>query len=41
MQGGNNTIWHALGEATQVHGAGNTWDAQRQAFWKALAALLS
>lgn len=41
MQGGNNTIWHELGEATQVHGAGNTWDAQRQAFWKALAALLS
>lgn len=41
MQGGNNTIWHELGEATQVHGAGNTWDAQRQAFWKALAASLS
>lgn len=39
--GGNNTIWHELGEATQVHGAGNTWDAQRQAFWKALAASLS
>lgn len=41
MQGGNNTIWHELGEATQVHGAGNTWDAQRQTFWKSLAASLS
>lgn len=41
MQGGNNTIWHELGEATQVHGAGKTWDSQRQAFWKALAASLS
>lgn len=41
MQGGNNTIWHELGEATQVHGAGNTWDAQRQKFWKALATSLS
>lgn len=41
MQGGNNTIWHELGEATQVHGPGNTWDAQRQAFWKALATSLS
>ncbi|MDE6995015.1 MAG: HNH/ENDO VII family nuclease [Lachnospiraceae bacterium] len=41
MQGGNNTIWHELGEVTQVHGAGSTWDAQRQAFWKALADSLS
>lgn len=41
MQGGNNTIWHELGEATQVHGPGNTWDAQRQAFWKVLATSLS
>lgn len=37
MQGGNNTIWHNLDKATEVHGAGNTWDAQRQAFWKAIA----
>lgn len=37
MQGGNNTIWHNLEKATEVHGAGNTWDAQRQAFWKAIA----
>lgn len=41
MQGGNNTIWHELGEATQVHGPGNNWDAQRQAFWKALATSLA
>lgn len=40
MQGGNNTIWHELGEATQVHGAGNNWDYQRQTFWKSLAASL-
>lgn len=39
MQGGNNTIWHLLDAATQVHGAGNTWASQRQAFWKAMAAL--
>lgn len=41
MQGGNNSIWHLFDSATQVHGAGNTWAAQRQEFWKALAALLS
>lgn len=40
MQGGNNTIWHELGSASEVHGAGNTWDAQRQAFWKAIAKIL-
>lgn len=41
MRGGNNSIWHKFGEATQVHGAGNTWDAQRQAFWKNFASQLS
>lgn len=41
MQGGNNTIWHELGEATQVHSPGNIWDSQRQAFWKAMATALS
>lgn len=41
MQGVNNTIWHELGEATQVHGAGNNWDMQRQEFWKAFATALS
>jgi len=40
MQGGNNTIWHELGSASEVHGAGNTWDAQRQAFWKSIAKIL-
>lgn len=32
MQGGNNKIWHVFGEATEVHGPGNTWDIQRQEF---------
>ena len=41
MQGGNNQIWHELGKATEVHGVGNTWDIQRQAFWKAIASALS
>lgn len=41
MQGGNNKIWHVLGEATEVHGAGNTWDLQRQQFWKQLAKMMT
>lgn len=41
MQGGNNTIWHELGKASEVHGAGNTWNVQRQEFWKAFAETLS
>ncbi len=41
MQGGNNKIWHILGEATEVHGAGNTWDLQRQQFWKQLAKIMT
>lgn len=41
MQGGNNTIWHELGQATEVHGLGNNWDAQRQAFWKSFANAVS
>lgn len=40
VQGGNNTIWHIFGEATDVHGAGSTWNVQRQQFWKTLAGLL-
>lgn len=40
VQGGNNTIWHLYGSATQVHGTGNTWSLQRQQFWKSMAALL-
>ena len=41
MQGGNNKIWHVLGEASEVHGAGNTWDIQRQQFWKQLAKMMT
>lgn len=41
MQGGNNKIWHVLGETTEVHGAGNTWDLQRQQFWKQLAKMMT
>lgn len=41
MLGGNNTIWHLLGNATQVHGTGSSWATQRQDFWKTMAALLS
>ena len=37
MKGGNNKIWHELGNASEVHTATNNWDAQRQAFWKAVA----
>lgn len=40
MQGGNNKIWHMFGEPTEVHGAGNTWDLQRQQFWKQLAKMM-
>lgn len=40
-QGGNNKIWHVLGEATEVHGAGNTWNLQRQRFWKQLAKMMT
>lgn len=41
MQGGNNKIWHVFGEATEVHGPGNTWDIQRQEFWKHLASFVA
>lgn len=41
MQGGNNTIWHEFGVPSEVHGLGNTWNADRGAFWKELAVLLS
>lgn len=37
MQNGNNKIWHVLGEASEVHSAGNTWGAQKATFWKSLA----
>lgn len=41
MQGGNNKIWHKLGEPTAVHGTGNTWDSQRQQFWIELAKMMT
>lgn len=40
LQGGNHAIWHLFGSSSQVHGAGSTWDLQRQTFWKNMAALL-
>lgn len=42
MQGGNNTIWHEFGIASEVHNAAtqSTWQAQKQSYWKQLALLL-
>lgn len=40
IQGGNHSIWHIFDETTNVHGAGSTWDLQRQKFWRSLAQLL-
>ena len=40
MQGGNNLIWHDVSKITEVHGIGNNWDSQRQAFWKSMAEIL-
>jgi len=37
MKNGNNKIWHKFGSSSEVHGSGNSWDSQREAFWKALA----
>lgn len=39
MQGGNNTIWHELGKASEIDR--KVFDKQREAFWKALAELLA
>ncbi len=38
MQGGNNTIWHELGKASEINR--KVFDGQREAFWKAMAELL-
>ncbi len=38
MQGGNNTIWHELGKASEIDRG--VFDKQREAFWKAYAKLL-
>ena len=42
MQGGNNSIWHEFGSASEVHNAANEalWNRQRQTFWRQLATLL-
>jgi len=40
IQGGNHKIWHILGESTEVHGTGNTWDMQRQQFWRQFAEIV-
>ena len=34
--GGNNTIWHDLSVASEVHTNANNWDTQRKQFWKAM-----
>ena len=41
LQGGNHSIWHIFGSASQVHGTGSTWALQRQEFWKTLASMLA
>lgn len=35
----DNPALHGFLERTEAHGPGNNWDAERQAFWKAYAAL--
>lgn len=32
--GGNDTILHDKTKSTEVHGPGNTWDSERQEYWK-------
>ena len=43
MQGGNNTIWHEFGQASEVHNAANEalWNKQRQSYWRQLAKVLT
>ena len=42
MQGGNNTIWHEFGVASEVHSAAtqSMWLTQKQTYWKQLAVLM-
>ena len=42
MQGGNNTIWHEFGVASEVHSAStqSIWLTQKQTYWKQLAVLM-
>ena len=37
----NNSNIHGFLERTEAHGPGNTWDAERNAFWKAFAAMVA
>lgn len=37
----DNPVIHGFLKRTEAHGAGNNWDAERQAFWKAFAAMAS
>jgi len=43
MQGGNNTIWHEFGQASEVHNAANEalGNKQRQSYWRQLAKVLT
>ncbi len=41
MQGGNDLIWHDKGIETAVHGAGNNWNAEREAIWEAIAKMFA
>lgn len=34
---GNNKIWHFFVTGSDVHTAGNNWDAQRKIFWQSFA----
>nr|WP_294037333.1 HNH/ENDO VII family nuclease [uncultured Ruminococcus sp.] len=36
---GNSKIWHEFGTGSDVHTAGNNWDAQRKLFWQSFAKL--
>lgn len=39
MQDGNNSIWHIIGQAGEVHIDEAVWTAQRKAYWKDFAQL--
>lgn len=39
--GDNHKIWHIFGETSKVHGSGNRWNAQKKAFWREMAELLT
>ncbi len=40
MQGGNNKIWHTLGELSDNPSSTNAWTAFRKNFWKEMATIL-